>query len=307
MREAAMAARQKGDWSGLWVALATPFGADGGVDLAAFRRLVRHVAGGGADVLVPLGTTGEAPTLEERERDAVLAACLEEAGGALVCAGTGHNATARAAAQTKRAQALGAHGALVVAPYYNKPMPRGLVAHFRAVADAAAGLPLAVYNVPGRTGVNVAPDTLAQLFEIEAVVAVKESSGNVQQIAEVARRLPDGRFLLAGDDQLTLPAIAVGACGVVSVVGNLLPQAMKALVDAARAGDPRARRLFHALLPLMDALFVESNPIPVKAGLQALGLARADVRLPLTEAEPATAKRVAAALERARGELAEEG
>ena len=166
---------------GLAVALATPFTPEGEVDLDGFRRLVAHVVEGGVDTLVVLGSTGEAATLVEKERDLLIETTLEESRGRTVVAGTGHNATAQACAWTRRAAELGAHGALVVTPYYNKPMPRGLVEHFRAVAEAAPGLPLIAYNVPGRTGQNVTPAVLAQLWENEQVVAVKESSGNLAQ------------------------------------------------------------------------------------------------------------------------------
>ena len=282
---------------GLAVALATPFGRDGAVDLAAFRRLVRHVVAGGVDVLVPLGSTGEAATLVESERDALIAACLEECGGRPVVVGTGSNATAQAAAWTARAQALGAHGALVVTPYYNKPTVAGLVAHYTAVAAAAPGLPIVAYNVPGRTGLNLTPAALAALWRVEQVVAVKESSGNLAQIGTMAAQLPPGKRLLAGDDNLALPSITCGASGLVSVMANLLPRETGALVRAALAGSVDEARTWHAtLLPVMDALFVESNPIPLKAGLALLGLGGDTLRLPLTTAEPATRERLAAAL-----------
>ncbi len=290
------------DFAGLGVALATPFTNDDRIDLPAFRRLVRHVVQGGADVLVPLGTTGEAAALDDAERDAVLAACLEESGGRPVLAGAGAPATARAAALARRAQQLGAQGALVVTPYYVKPMPRGIVAHFEAIAAAAPGLPLVAYNVPGRTGVNLLPASLAMLWELPAVVAVKESSGNLAQIGEVARTLPRGRLLLAGDDGLALPSIAIGAAGLVSVAGNLLPRPMKQLVDAAREHRlPEARALHTRLLPVIDALFAESSPIPLKAGLQLLGLGENRLRLPLTPAESPTVERLRTALQAAGG------
>ena len=283
--------------SGLAVALATPFTAAGEVDLPAFRKLVRHVVGGGVDTLVPLGTTGEAATLLEEERDAIIEACLEESGGHPVVVGTGHNATRQAAAMTKRAQQLGAAGALVVTPYYNKPGPDGLVAHYAAIAEAAPGLPLIAYNVPGRTGLNVTPAMLARLWENPQVVAVKESSGSLAQIAEVARLLPRGKTLLSGDDNLALAAIAVGASGLVSVLGNVLPRETAAMVSAALQGNgAEALRLHQQLLPLMDALFVESNPIPLKAALKLLGLGEDIVRLPLVAASAATRTRVAEAL-----------
>ena len=286
------------DLSGLAVALATPFKTTGEVDLGAFRRLVRHCVAGGVDTLIPLGSTGEAATLDEAERDALISACLEEANGRPVVAGTGSNATKQAAAWTKRAQALGAQGALVVTPYYNKPTIQGLVAHYAAVAEAAPGLPLVVYNVPGRTGLNLTPAMLAKLWENGAVVAVKESSGNLGQIGEIARTLPPGKTLLSGDDGLGLPSIALGASGLVSVLGNLVPAETKALVTAARNGDlAKAQTLHHRLLPLIDALFLESNPGPLKAGLKMLGLAEDVLRLPLDSAEAATRAKLAAALE----------
>jgi 4-hydroxy-tetrahydrodipicolinate synthase len=283
---------------GLAVALATPFTEAGALDLDAFRRLVRHVVQGGADVLVPLGSTGEAATLDEAERDLLIETCLQDAGECMVLAGTGSNATAVAARWTARAQALGAHGALVVTPYYNKPTVDGLLAHYRAIADAAPGLPLVAYNVPGRTGLNLSPAALARLWENEQVVAVKESSGNLAQIGAIARDLPPGKVLLAGDDNLALASIALGATGVVSVLGNLLPGAMKTLVEHALAGRlGPARAAHHDLLPLMDALFVESNPIPLKAGLALLGLGGDGVRLPLVRAAVATRQGLLAALE----------
>ena len=287
-------------FAGLSVALATPFREDTSLDLEGFRRLVRHVVGGGADVLVVLGTTGESPTLRDPERDALIEACLEESQGHPVVVGTGSNDTAKAVACTRRAQALGAAGALVVTPYYNKPTPKGLAAHFAAVAEAAPGLPLIAYNVPGRTGLNLAPPVLARLWEIPQLVAVKESTANLAQIGEIARTLPEGKALLSGDDNMALPSIAVGAAGLVSVLGNLLPRETKALVDAALRSDlVEARRLHHALLPVMDALFMESSPIPLKAGLRLLGLAGDTLRLPLAPAEPATIARLAETLRQA--------
>jgi 4-hydroxy-tetrahydrodipicolinate synthase len=285
------------DLSGLAVALATPFTPSGEVDLPAFRKLVRHVVAGGVDTLVPLGSTGEAVTILDAERDAIITACLEESSGRPVVVGTGHNATRLAVAMTKRAQALGAAGALVVTPYYNKPTPDGLVAHYAAIAEAAPGLPLIAYNVPGRTGLNVTPEVLARLWANPQVVAVKESSGNLAQIAEIARALPSGKTLLSGDDNLALAAMAVGAVGLISVLGNVLPRETAAMISAARQGHgAEALRLHQQLLPLMDALFVESNPIPLKAALKLLGLGEDTVRLPLVPASAATRTRVAEAL-----------
>ena len=287
-------------FSGLSVALATPFLADCSLDLDGFRRLTRQVVAGGADTLIVLGTTGESPTLSDSERDALIEACLDEAQGRAVVVGTGSNDTLRTVALTRRAQALGADGVLVVTPYYNKPTPKGLVAHFAAVASAAPGLPIIVYNVPGRTGLNITPATLAQLWENPQVVAVKESTANLAQMSEIARTLPEGKTLLSGDDNMALPAIAVGATGLVSVLGNLLPAETKALVEAARRGDlAEAQRWHYKLLPVMDALFLESNPIPLKTGLRLLGLAGDTLRLPLVPAEPATVARLAETLRQA--------
>ena len=274
--------------TGMFVALATPFTADGAVDLPAFRQLMRHVVDGGADGVVVLGSTGEAATVVEAERDALITACLEEAGGRTVIVGTGSNATRQAAAWTRRAQVLGAHGALVVTPYYNKPTPAGILAHFQAVTDAAPGMPVLIYNVPGRTGQNLAPATLAQLWQNPQLVGLKESSGNLAQIGEIARSLPAGKSLLSGDDNLALAAIAVGASGLISVIGNVLPRETKHLVELA---------LHQALLPFMDALFLESNPIPVKTALALKGIGGATLRLPLQAAGQATRARLAELLD----------
>ena len=281
-------------FAGLSVALATPFTPDFAVDLPAFRRLVRHMVDGGVDNLVVLGSTGEAATILEAERDALISACLEEAGSRPVVVGTGSNATAQTAAWTRRAQELGAQGALVVTPYYNKPTPGGLVAHYQAVTQAAPGLPVIIYNVPGRTGLNLLPSTLALLWENPQLVALKESSGNLAQISEIARTLPQGKTLLSGDDGLALASIAVGASGLVSVLGNVLPRQTKEMVDLALAGERAAAIALHqALLPLMDALFLESNPIPTKAALALKGICGDTLRLPLVAASAATRARLA--------------
>ncbi len=278
-------------FKGLGVALATPFLSNGDLDLHAFRKLVKHVVHGGVDFLVVLGSTGEAATLDDSERDLLIQACREESDGIPVVVGAGSSSTAQAARWSKRAQELGADAVLVVTPPYNKPTPAGLVAHFQTIADAAKGLPIIVYNVPGRTGQNLSPSTLALLWENPQVVAVKESSANLGQIVEIARTLPAGKIILAGDDNLALPSIAAGAKGLVSVLGNLLPKETKALVNAALTGDLEGAQSRQArLLPLIDALFMESNPIPLKAGLKFLRLGEDVLRLPLTTAEPTTCK-----------------
>jgi len=293
---------------GLGVALATPFKpaetrgpagslpaifGSGEVDMPAFRALVSRMVGAGADFLVALGSTGKAATVTDAERDLILKATLEEAKGVPVILGTGHNSTAKAVELSARAAKLGADGLLVVTPYYNKPQPAGLEAHFRAVAAAAPGLPIIVYNVPGRTGLNLLPKDLARLWGISQVVAVKESSGNLAQIGEILRTIPDGKLLFSGDDPLALPTIAMGGVGLISVLGNILPAETKALVDAALAGRrDEARKLHARLLPVIDALFLESNPAPLKAALAIAGYCSDAVRLPLAPASEATRARL---------------
>jgi 4-hydroxy-tetrahydrodipicolinate synthase len=287
-------------FTGLGVALATPFlpsgtgvGA-GAVDMDAFERLVSSVVSGGADFLVVLGSTGEAATVLPEERDALVAATKAGSRGRPVVVGTGHNSTAAACELTSRAARSGADAALVVMPYYNKPQPAGIEAHFRAIASATGGLPMIAYNVPGRTGINLLPKDLARLWNMPEVLAVKESSGSLAQIGEIARTLPAGKALLSGDDALALAAIAVGATGLVSVAGNAVPAGMKALVAAALENRmDEARALNRKLLPLMDALFLESNPVPLKAALALAGIGSGAVRLPLYPASEATTARLA--------------
>jgi 4-hydroxy-tetrahydrodipicolinate synthase len=293
---------------GLGVALATPFESPsagdfgaGAPDMTAFRALVsRMVAGGpgpegrGVDFLVVLGSTGEAATVNDDERDALVAAAREEARGVPVIVGAGHNSTAQAAALAARAKASGADGILVVTPYYNKPQAAGLESHYRAVAAAAPGLPIIVYNVPGRTGLNLLPKDLARLWSIPEVVAVKESSGNLAQIGEILRTMPKGKLLFSGDDGLALSAIALGASGLISVLGNILPAETKALVEAGLAGRRDEAAALHArLLPMIDALFLESNPAPLKTALALAGYSTNAVRLPLAPASEATKARLA--------------
>jgi 4-hydroxy-tetrahydrodipicolinate synthase len=279
---------------GLGVALATPFtrrGSDpaGAIDVEALGRLAARTVAGGADFLVALGSTGEAATVRPEERALVVKTVREHAGKAPVAVGVGHNSTAVAAALAAEAAALGADALLVVTPYYNKPQPAGLEAHFRAVAASAPGLPIIAYNVPGRTGLNLAPRDLARLWEIPEVVAVKESSGNLAQIGEISRRLPPGKVLLAGDDALALPAISLGASGLVSVVANVLPAETRELIGHALEGRRTAAIAAQKrLLPLMDALFLETNPVPLKAALAIQGICSALPRLPLVEASEST-------------------
>jgi 4-hydroxy-tetrahydrodipicolinate synthase len=274
---------------GALTALVTPFTTDGAVDEAAFRRLVRWQVLAGIDGLVPVGTTGEAPTLSESERDRLIAITVETVaerpsrGRVAVVAGTGTNDTAATIRATRRAADLGADAALVVTPYYNRPDQRMLLAHYGAIADDGA-LPIVVYNVPSRTGTNVEADTFLRLAENPGIVAVKEASGNLEQIARICRERPRDVAVLAGDDAWTLPVLALGGDGVVSVASNEIPGEMAALCSAARAGDwDGARRHHERWLPLFTANFRGGpNPVPAKAALTLMGLLDSDlVRAPL--------------------------
>lgn len=283
-------------FAGAFTALITPFRA-GEVDEPALRALVETQIRAGIDGLVPCGTTGEAPTLSETEQDRVIAAVVEQAAGRVpVVAGTGGNDTRRAIRRTARARELGADGALVVTPYYTKPTQEGLVRHYAAIAEAV-GLPLILYNVPGRCGVNLLPETAVRLAAIPGIVGIKEASGSLDQTSQIVAEAPPGFVVLSGDDSLTLPIIAAGGRGVISVVANIVPGAVAALVDAALAGDlPSAIARHTRLFPLCRAMFLESNPIPVKAAAARLGLCAEELRLPLTPLSEANRARLVAAL-----------
>lgn len=279
---------------GAFTALVTPFTADGTLDEVAFRRLVRWQVLAGIDGLVPCGTTGESPTLSTDERERLIAATVEVAAERpshhriRVVAGTGTNDTAATIRATRRAAELGADAALVVAPYYNRPDGRMLDAHFRAVADDG-DLPIVVYNVPSRTGANVDADTFLRLAEHPRVVAVKEASGNLEQIARICRDRPRDVAVLAGDDAWTLPILAMGGDGVVSVASNEIPGELVALCAAALAGDwEAARRTHERWLPLFLGNFRGGpNPVPAKAALTLMGLLESDmVRAPLLPLDP---------------------
>ena len=281
---------------GSFTALVTPFRA-GELDEPALRRLVETQIRSGTAGLVPCGTTGETPTLSEDEQDRVIAAVVAQAAGRVpVVAGTGGNDTARVIARTRRARDLGADAALVVAPYYNKPTQDGLFCHFAAVAEGA-GLPIVLYNVPGRTGVNLLPETTLRLAAVPGIVAIKEASGNLDQVSQIVAGVPAGFAVLSGDDSLTLPILSVGGAGVISVVANLVPRAMADLVAAALAGDLAIARDLHLrLFPLCRAMFLDNNPIAVKTAAALLGLCADEVRLPLTPMSTANRRLLEAAL-----------
>jgi 4-hydroxy-tetrahydrodipicolinate synthase len=283
-------------FEGLFTAMVTPFH-DGVVDEAALRELVERQIAAGVDGIVPCGSTGEAATLSYPEHRRVVEICVEAVRGRVeVIAGTGSNSTREAIELTRHARDAGADGALLISPYYNKPTEAGVIAHYAAVSREAR-LPLVVYNNPSRTASNILPATMARLAEIEHVVGVKESCGDLAQISRVVAACPEGFSVLSGDDVLTLPVIAVGGRGVISTTSNVAPRQMVELVRAARAGDLAiARRLHLRLLPLFDALFCETNPIPTKAALAELGLIGEEIRLPLTPLGAARRERLQAAL-----------
>jgi 4-hydroxy-tetrahydrodipicolinate synthase len=283
-------------FQGVFTALVTPF-RDGALDERALHDLVELQIGAGIDGLVPCGSTGEAATLSHAEHRRVVEVVVAAARGRVqVLAGTGSNSTAEAIELTRHAKEAGADGAVLISPYYNKPTQQGLVAHYSEVARQTA-FPLLVYNIPGRTASNVLPDTLARLADLEQVVGVKEACGNLDQMAHVIAAVPDSFAVLSGDDSLTLPLLAIGGAGVISTTSNLVPAEMVELVRAFRAGDvERARAIHYRLLPLFDALFVETNPIPVKAALALRGVLLEELRLPLTRLSPPNRERLQVAM-----------
>jgi len=269
-------------FEGVFTALITPM-RDGAVDERALHELVELQIAAGVDGIVPCGSTGEAATLSHAEHRRVIEVVVAASRGRVqVLAGTGSNSTTEAIALTRHAKEAGADGALLISPYYNKPTQDGVVAHYAAIARETA-FPLVVYNIPGRTASNLLPATFARLAEIEQIVGVKESSGDLNQMAHLIANVPDSFVVLAGDDWATLPLLSIGGRGVISTTSNVAPSEMVSLVRAFRAGDlVRARDVHYRLLPLFDALFCETNPIPVKAAVAMRGLCRDDIRLPLT-------------------------
>ena len=284
-------------WTGVGTALVTPFMRDGALDETGVRRLAARQIGAGVHYLVPCGTTGETPTLTEAERLRIVELVVDEAGGRVpVLAGAGGYDTREVIRSALAMKALGASGILSVTPYYNKPTQEGLFQHYQAIAGEV-GLPILVYNVPGRTGCNVDLPTLLRLARVPDIAGVKEASGNVAQMCEICRAVPESFVVLSGDDVLTLPLMAVGGHGIISVLGNEAPAEMARMVELAEAGDfTAARRIHHQLMPLMSANFVESNPIPVKAAMAQMGLLEEVYRLPLVPPSDAARRRISEAL-----------
>ena len=280
---------------GCATALVTPFTKGGAVDEARMRALVERQIAGGVKLLVPCGTTGESATLSTEEQQRVIAITIAAAKGrARVIAGAGNNNTAVTIERARAARVAGADAALVVGPYYNKPTQAGFQAHYAAIAAAIPGFPIVLYNVPGRTGSNIAAaTTLALAREVDNVVAVKEASGDLSQIMAILRGRPDGFKVLSGDDALTLAVIALGGDGIVSVASNEVPDLMSRMTDLALAGDwTAARALHYKLLPLMEGNFIESNPGPVKAAMAIMGLLEEQFRLPLVPVQESTRARL---------------
>jgi 4-hydroxy-tetrahydrodipicolinate synthase len=265
----------------------TPFTSGDAIDYEAFDRLLHQQMAGGVQGVVLLGTTGESPTVTDAERDELTRFTVKRTKGRmLVIVGTGSNSTSVSIAHSRRAADLGADALLIVNPYYNKPTQTGLLAHFRAIADAVS-VPIILYNIAGRTGVNLATETLAQLAEHPRIIGVKEASGDIPQMMNVIQRTPDDFLVLSGDDMLTFPLLALSGDGVVSVLSNLLPAEISSMVTAAANCDwNKARHIHFRLLPMLHACLIETNPIPIKTALALRGIVREQFRLPLCPMQP---------------------
>jgi 4-hydroxy-tetrahydrodipicolinate synthase len=287
----------RSEFTGVGTALITPFTASGALDETAVRKLAKRQIDAGIHFLVPCGTTGETPTLTGDERRRIVEICVEEAQGrALVLAGAGGYDTREVIHAAKEMARAGANGLLSVTPYYNRPTPEGLYQHYKAIADSTP-LPIIVYNVPGRTGCNVDPATLLTLTSIPTIVGVKEASGNVTQMAEICRSVPRTFLVLSGDDALTLPLMAIGGRGIISVASNEVPAEMVQMVEAAERGDFADARHWHEkLLPIMQVNFTESSPGPVKFAMAAMGLCEESYRLPMVSPRQASKDKVLAVL-----------
>lgn len=273
------------DFGRVITAMITPFKEDGSVNYAVAEELAAHLVEHGTDSLVICGTTGESPTLSWDEEYQLFQVVIKAvAGKALVIAGTGSNSTEEAIAATQKAAKIGVDGSLQVVPYYNKPPQAGMYHHFKAIASSCPDLPMLLYNIPGRTGQNLQPETVARLAEIDNIVAVKESSGNLDQVSEIRRITPPEFKIYSGDDYLTLPMLAVGSCGVVSVASHLVGQQLQQMISCFETGQVQAATQLHLkLFPLFKTLFITASPIPIKAALRLQGWAVGSTRPPLCE------------------------
>ncbi|MDO5688627.1 MAG: 4-hydroxy-tetrahydrodipicolinate synthase [Tissierellia bacterium] len=284
-------------FKGSGVAIVTPFDENNQVDYAAYKELLEFQIENGTDAIIAIGTTGEASTMTEEERLETVRFAVETVAGRIpVIAGTGTNNTAASVAFSQKVEKLGVDGLLVVTPYYNKTSKRGLYEHFKAIANAVK-TPIILYTVPGRTGVHIPVDTLVELAKIENIVGLKDATGNLSYTVEVSRRVPEGFAIYSGNDDVVIPLMSVGGVGVISVLANCAPKQSHDMCAAFLAGDvQRAMELQLQLKPLIDALFVETNPIPVKAAVNMLGYRAGTVRLPLYEAEDGTKEKLRAEL-----------
>jgi 4-hydroxy-tetrahydrodipicolinate synthase len=285
-------------FTGCGTAMVTPFQANGSLDEAALRKLVRRQIEQGIDFLVPCGTTGESPTLSREEHLRVVGITVEESSGKVpVLAGAGGNNTHEVIELAQECQKLGADGILSVTPYYNKATQEGLYQHYKAIAPSIR-IPIVLYSVQGRTGINIEPSTVVRLAEIENIVGIKEASGNITQIAEILHRVSEKFIVLSGDDAMTLPVISLGGRGVVSVVSNQIPGPMTELTRLANQGDFKAaRNLQRRYLTLMQVNFIEANPIPVKWGMAVMGLLKPVYRLPMVEPSAANKQKIEQVIE----------
>jgi 4-hydroxy-tetrahydrodipicolinate synthase len=286
-------------FKGSMVALVTPFDAQGRFEEELYRQLVEFQIENGTDAIIPCGTTGESATLDYEEHERVIRVCIEQVNKRIpVIAGTGSNSTAEAIELSQHAKEMGADGVLLVSPYYNKPSQEGLYQHYKKIAESVA-LPQVLYNVPGRTGLNMEAQTTIRLAEIANIVAIKEASGSVTQASEIIAAAADKIDVISGDDFLTLPLMACGATGVISVTANIAPKQVKAMVTAINAGNwGEAKRLHLQLLDLHQAMFIESNPVPVKTSLALMGKIAAHVRLPLVPLQAASLAKLTAVLKK---------
>lgn len=281
------------DFGRLLTAMITPFHADGSVNYEGAAELARHLVANGSDGLVVGGSTGEAATMTAEEKLKLFEVVLDAVGDrATIIAGTGSNDTMASVRFTQAAEKVGVHGALVVGPYYNKPTQEGFYQHFKTIAESTT-LPIMLYNVPGRTASNVAPETVARLAQIPNIVAIKEASGNVEQATEIIRITPPDFKVYSGDDALTLPILAVGGCGIISVAGHVVGNRIQEMIQAFLAGDmKKAQQLNLSLLPVFKSMFVVTNPIPVKTAVGLMGLPAGSFRLPLTPPDDAVVARL---------------
>ncbi len=282
-------------FKGSMVALVTPFKGEK-IDEGALRKLVRFQIENGIDVLVPCGTTGESATLSLQEHERVIDIVINEAKGKTkVVPGTGSNNTAEALEFTRHAKEAGADGALIITPYYNKPTQEGVYQHFKALDSI--GIPLIVYNIVSRTGINITPVTMARIAKLKNAVGVKEASGNLKQMAEIKRLCGEDFDLISGDDALTLPLLAIGGCGVISVVANIAPKDVSEMIRAHEKGDfKQARDYYYKLIPLVNAMFIETNPIPVKTSMGLMGMIEPTLRLPMCAMSEANVGKLKAVL-----------